>query len=105
MLTVFCVKCACRTGPELGQFCDKWVTLCGTEPLTVVLGFAEEYGAGPRMVRRIVLHIQLCQNTKHMCQGPAVLFNVPPMQVLELQLISALERSNAQFILTRHCTK
>lgn len=70
---------------------DKSVRLCETELLTIVLGFAEEYGAGPRMVRRIVLHIQLCQNTKHTVwvtlwnndqrHTRAVLFNVPSAQV------------------------
>lgn len=35
------------------------------ETLTFILGLAEEYGAGPRMVRRVVLHVQLCHNTKH----------------------------------------
>lgn len=47
---------------------DKSVKSYERELLTIILGFAEEYGAGPRMVRWIVLHIQLCQNAKHTCQ-------------------------------------
>lgn len=30
------------------------------EELTVVLGLAEEDGAGPRVVRRVEIHVQLC---------------------------------------------
>lgn len=34
--------------------------------LTVILWLAEENSAGSWMVRWIVLHVQLCQNTKRM---------------------------------------
>lgn len=43
---------------------DRPVGSC--EELTVVLGLAKEDGAGPRVVRRVEIRIQLChKHTEH----------------------------------------